>query len=145
MDHVAIMNKSWKLIPKILTGEKSIESRWYQTKRTPWNMAKVGDKIFFKNAGEPVIARADISEVMQYEVGDVQQAAALVEKYGQEICLVNSDPKTWERLPNYCILLRLKNPQKIDTPFQINKKGFGGPVAWITVDDIKSIMVDTVQ
>ncbi|MEI7477466.1 MAG: hypothetical protein WCJ81_02865 [bacterium] len=37
MDHVAIMKKSRKLIPKIVSGEKTIESRWYQTKRAPWN------------------------------------------------------------------------------------------------------------
>ena len=56
MHHVAIMNKSWNLIPKIISGEKSIESRWYQTKRTPWDKIKAGDKIFFKNSGEAIIA-----------------------------------------------------------------------------------------
>jgi len=37
MDHVAIMNKKWKLIDSIIVGQKTIESRWYKFKRDPWN------------------------------------------------------------------------------------------------------------
>ena len=36
MDHVAIMKKSWGLIPKILDGRKKIESRWGIHKCSPW-------------------------------------------------------------------------------------------------------------
>lgn len=42
MDHVAILRKDWKLLPKILSGEKTIESRWYQTKRGSYNKIKEG-------------------------------------------------------------------------------------------------------
>ena len=58
MDHVAIMNKRWKLIPKILDGSKTIESRWYVNKIKPWNSIKEDDKIYFKNSGEPITAFA---------------------------------------------------------------------------------------
>jgi len=43
MDHVAIMTPSWKLIPKILDGKKTIESCWYQTRRAPWGKIAIGD------------------------------------------------------------------------------------------------------
>lgn len=33
MEHVAIMKKSWGLTRKILSGEKTIESRWYRFRR----------------------------------------------------------------------------------------------------------------
>lgn len=52
MHHVAIMKPSWKLIPKILSGEKTIESRWYQTRRAPWNGIAAGDVVYFKDSGE---------------------------------------------------------------------------------------------
>jgi len=34
--HVAIMRKGWGLTGKILTGEKTIESRWYMNRYRPW-------------------------------------------------------------------------------------------------------------
>ncbi len=40
MDHVAVMKKSWGLVPKILAGEKICESRWYKSKRPPWDIIK---------------------------------------------------------------------------------------------------------
>lgn len=139
MEHVAIMNKSWNLIPKILSGEKSIESRWYQTKRMPWNRINFGDTVFFKNTGEPITARATISEVIQFEIHDISDVMHIVRKYGQEICLVNPNPTTWGKLAKYCILLRLQNPLRIGTPFQINKRGFGTGAAWITIDNVSRI------
>ena len=39
---------------------------------------------------------------------------------------------------NYCMLIFLKNPQKI-TPFNIDKTGFGAMSAWITIDNIDTI------
>lgn len=139
MHHVAIMNKQWRLIPKILRGEKTIESRWYRTKRSPWNRIKNGDVIFFKNSGEPVIARAVAKDVTQLEIKGLSDARDIVRRYGKEICLVNDDPATWGSLPRYCILITLQSPQKIDQPFHIDKTGFGSGVAWINVQDIETI------
>lgn len=66
MDHVAIMRKSWGLLPKILSGEKTIESRWYMARYAPWNRIEKGDIVYFKNSGEPVTVKAEVSKVMQF-------------------------------------------------------------------------------
>lgn len=145
MHHIAIMNKSWNLIPKIVSGEKSIESRWYQTKRAPWNKIHEGDTIFFKNSGEPIIAEAIVSEVMQFKICNIEDEESIIKKYGKEICLINKNPTTWGKIARYCILLRLKNPALIKEPFQINKKGFGIGAAWITIPDIKIIKIPIKQ
>lgn len=141
MQHIAIMNKSWKLIPKIVSGEKKIESRWYQTKRSPWNNIKTGDKIFFKNSGETVIATADVSSVLQFVIENEKDAQNILDKYAKDICLINTDIKNWKKLPKYCILIFLENAKYIDKPFQINKEGFGISTAWICVENIKSIIL----
>lgn len=140
MHHVAIMNKSWKLIPKILSGEKTIESRWYQTKRNPWNAIAAGDTVFFKNAGEPIIAKATVSRVLQFEIKDVNDAITIIKRYGTRICLLHADPRTWNALPKYCILVFLEHPQQI-VPFAIDKRGFGNASAWLTVKNISGIKV----
>ncbi|MDO8559127.1 MAG: hypothetical protein Q7R84_02240 [bacterium] len=41
MEHLAIMKKSWGLTEKILSGQKKIESRWYLSKRSPWDTIEV--------------------------------------------------------------------------------------------------------
>ena len=138
MDHVAIMKKSWDLIPKILSGEKTIESRWYQTRRAPWNKIKTGDTVFFKNSGEPVTAKVKVTRVWQFEIKNVSDAKDVVKKYGRQICLINPDPAKWPKLSRYCILIGLKNPQTVK-PFYINKKGFGIGAAWLVVDNINKI------
>lgn len=139
MDHVAIMKKSWGLIPKILSGEKTIESRWYQTKRAPWDRVRVGEKIFFKNAGEPVTAQARVSEVIQVELQSLADASRVVKQYGKEICPINPFPETWGVLPRYCILMRLEQPQAIAHPFSINKTGFGNAAAWLCVERVEDV------
>jgi hypothetical protein len=140
MNHIAIMKKSWHLTEKILSGEKKIESRWYKFKRSPWNKIKKGDIVYFKNSGEPVTVKAFVSKIIQIRIKDKEESRQICLKYGKQICLVNLNPDTWETIPNYCILIFLKNPKKIK-PFEINKKGFGMMSAWITLKDINKIRI----
>jgi len=140
MHHVAIMKKSWGLIPKILAGEKTIESRWYQTRRTPWNRVKVGDIVYFKNSGEPITAKAAVAGVMQFEIHNMTDAKKIVGKYGKEIGLVNKFPETWGTLARYCVLVRLESAKPVK-PFDINKEGFGNAAAWLTINNIREIKI----
>lgn len=139
MHHVAIMNPAWRLIPKILSGEKTIESRWYQTRRAPWDRIRTGDVIYFKDAGKQVSVLADVSDVMQFELESIADAEKIVEQYGKEICMVETDPRDWNNLPKYCILVRLRNPIALTETFTIDRTGFGSGTAWITVPDIDII------
>ncbi|MDB5260624.1 MAG: hypothetical protein JWN37_855 [Candidatus Nomurabacteria bacterium] len=143
MDHVAIMNPSWKMIDKIIDGKKTIESRWYQTKRDPWDKVKPGDVIYLKDSGKPVTAIAKVIKVEQFEIKDMDAAQKIVTKYGKKICIVNSDCKTWGKCPKYCILVYLARPALIQKPFQINKEGFGTGNAWLTVANIDDIKIKT--
>ena len=140
MDHLAILDKKRKLRSKILSGEKTIESRWYCTKRDPWDKIKVGEQIYFKDSGEPVSVRALVSEVRQFYLPQTN-ILDLLEKYGREIGFVPEDfPEIALRnkCKKYCILISLKEVQEIP-PFNINKKGFGMMAAWIVVSDINRI------
>ena len=133
------MNKSWKLIPKIVSGEKSIESRWYQTRRAPWNAIAAGDTVFFKNSGEDITASAEVEKVMQFELRSLDDARKVVAEYGKRICVVNPDPETWGNRPKYCILVFLENARMLDKPFAIDKAGFGNAAAWLITENIQKI------
>lgn len=141
MDHVAIMRKSWKLIPKILEGRKKIESRWSVNKVLPWGKIKKGDTVYFKNAGEPVTVKAEVFKVTPF--GDLTQAKVrrIIRDYGGEgkVCLSNlEDSYEWARNKRYCTLIYLNKVSKIEQ-FEINKNGFGIGAAWLTIENINSI------
>lgn len=139
MHHVAIMKPSWHLIPKIVSGEKSVESRWYQVRCAPWNRVAAGDTIFFKDSGQPVTARAEVERVLQISLKDIVDARKIIRDFGKELCLVEKDPATWKSFPRYCVLMFLKNPSALKEPIEIDKTGFGSAAAWLTVPHIAAI------
>ncbi len=137
MDHVAIMKKEWQLLPKILSGEKKIESRWYQNKVAPWDRVKAGETVYFKNSGEPVTLKALVENVLQFADLTPTKIETLVSQYGQKIAFV--EPTTASKSlqgKRYAILIFLTQPQVLEKPFAIDKKGFGVMSAWLVVPDI---------
>lgn len=135
MIHIAIMKKSWGMVPKILSGEKTIESRWYKTRRAPWGKIFAGDTVYFKNSGEPVTVRATVEKVEQIEIDSGLRRNDIP----KEICAPKGFDKTIAG-KKFFLLIYLKNPRKVK-PFEINKNGFGAMTAWITVPNIKTISI----
>ena len=141
MEHVAIMRKSWGLTQKILAGEKKIESRWYKNKYAPWDMIKSGETLYFKDSGEKVSIKTEVDKVIQFSNLDKKKIWEIIEEYGESDGIANNDKKIFfNRFKNkkYCILIFLKNPQKIKS-FAINKEGFGMMSAWLCVKNIDNI------
>ena len=141
MEHLAIMKKSWGLTQKILNGQKKIESRWYSVKYKPWDSIKEGETVYFKDSGEPVKIKAEVSKVMQFTDLTPNRVEEILNEYGNDDGLEKEKiPEFFERFKNkrYCILIFLKNPQEIE-PFDIDKTGFGAMSAWITINDISKI------
>ena len=139
MYHIAIMKKSWGLLPKILAGTKTVESRWYKTKRAPWGKIAKGDVVYFQDSGEPVTVKATVFKVDQFEICDNTHALEVARRYassglgteeiGEEIKKYITDKK-------YAIFIHLVKPQKVK-PFVFDKKGHGLQTAWITFSQIK--------
>jgi ASC-1-like (ASCH) protein len=141
MEHVAIMRRSWRLTRKILSGEKTVESRWYSSRRTPWDEIRRGDVVYFKDSGGPVSVRAKVAGVMQFSDLGSRKVAEILKKYGGGAGIEGPDlRKFYERFKEkrYCILVFLKDAREVE-PFYIDKAGFGVMSAWITVDDVDKI------
>lgn len=141
MEHVAIMKKSWGLTQKILSGQKKIESRWYKIKYAPWDRIKSDQIIYFKDSGAPVTVKAKVDKVIQFSDLTPEKVRGILYKYGQADRLgIDKISDFFEMFKDkkYCILIFLKNPQKIE-PFEIDKSGFGAMSAWISVDNVNRI------
>ncbi len=80
MKHIAILRKSWKLLDKILSGEKRIESRWYLTRREPWNKIKEGEVVYFKESGKAVSVKTKVERVLQFGNLDEQKVKEILER-----------------------------------------------------------------
>ncbi|OGZ27951.1 MAG: hypothetical protein A2365_00920, partial [Candidatus Nealsonbacteria bacterium RIFOXYB1_FULL_40_15] len=121
------MKKSWELLPKILNGTKTVESRWYKTKRAPWGKIVEGDGVYFQNSGEPVTVRATVAKVDQYKIYDNTHALEVAQKYalsglGTEV--IGEEIKKYITDKKYAIFVHLVKPQKIN-PFVFDKTGYG--------------------
>ena len=140
MDHIAIMNKKWKLIPKILDGSKAIESRWYVNKIKPWNSVKAGDYVYFKDTGEPITVSAKVSKVLQFDELNEEKFEYIMDNYADGIQVLTREYDEYYKSKNYCILIFLKDVKSVE-PFNISKEGFGNACAWMCVDNIDSIKI----
>lgn len=134
------MTTKWDLIGKIVEGKKTIESRWYKTRRAPWNVVKEGEWIYFKESGGPVMAKAQVESVLKFEGLTIPMAYEIIVKYGEQILIKDKDVEKWAQGKNYAVLIFLKHPTPIK-PFQIDKKGFGNAAAWLTTPSIQAIRI----
>ena len=143
MDHIAFMQKAWGLTEKIATGQKTIESRWYNVRYPPWGRISPDDMIYFKDSGEPVRLRAQVAKIHTYANLVPEQARALLDEYGADCGIEPGElPGYYRRFQHkrYAIFIFLKHPQRI-APFDINKAGFGKKVSWICVENVESLRV----
>jgi ASC-1-like (ASCH) protein len=142
--HIAIMRKSWGLTQKLLTGEKTIESRWYKNKYKPWDQIDAGDTIYFKDSGRPVTVQARVSKVLQFENLNPDRVWKILREYGRKDGLgvaIEEIDKYFDRFKEkkYCLIIFLGEVEAVAEPFEIDKSGFGAMSSWLVVDDIEKI------
>ena len=144
MHHLAILDKKRKLLQKIISGEKSIESRWYKLKKTPYGNIKTGDTVYFKDSGEPVTVQATVEKVLFFSDMTKEKYKEIIEKYADAICLQNRNINDYmKKNYNYITLIFLKEVKEIK-PFSVDKTGYGMMAAWITVENIKKLKRETI-
>ena len=142
MDHLAIM-KNNGFLEKIESREKTIESRWYKSKKTPYGIVKPNDQIYFKMSGKDVTLTSKVSRVIQFYELNGKKIKEILSEYGKEIGIEKVDTNDFflsVKDKKYCVLMFLTSIKHID-PFKINKKGYGNMSAWISVKNINEIRI----
>ena len=143
MQHIAIMQRSWGLTENIVSGQKIIESRWYKVKYPPWGKITPGEKVYFKNTGEPISIQVEVDHVHYFSDLTPGKVQAILAKYGKSMGIEAPDiPRFFEMFKHkkYCMLIYLKNAQRIP-PFKINKQGFGARASWISIESVSQVSV----
>jgi len=128
MKHIAILKP--KYYNMILSGEKSIESRFSMNKCNPYKKVKVQDEILIKKTGEAVTASAKVKHVKYYELSpDIVEEIRI--KYGKQI---GTDKiKDWESTfqKKYCTLIWLEDI-KVINPIEVPRSNGAG---WIILKE----------
>jgi ASC-1-like (ASCH) protein len=124
--HLVILKKPY--LDAILAGRKTIESRFYQTKRKWLSQVNAGDRIFLKASSGPVMATATIAELKSFDNLTAPQITQLRQQYNQKIL---GDQQYWRGKMNsrFGILVWLKDVCPI-TPRFIRKADWR---AWVVL------------
>ncbi len=142
MNHLAIM-KNNGFLEKIESGEKTIESRWYKFKKSPYDIVKIGDQIYFKSSGKDVTLTSKVTKVIQFDELNEKKIKDILKAYGRDIGIEKENINNFflsVKDKKYCVLMFLTAIKQI-TPFKITKKGYGNMSAWISVKNIKEIIL----
>lgn len=127
MKHIAILRQPF--FDMVLSGEKTIESRWSANKIAPYGKIKEGDIIYLKKTGEDITATATAGKVMFYELTPALAEEIRV-KYGKAI---GTDKfSDWEPYTHkkYLTLIFLKDVKSI-SPMPAPKSHGAG---WLIVN-----------
>ena len=82
MEHLAILSSKLKLFDKIISGEKTIESRWYVHRKTPYQNIFPGEIVYFKQGTR--FAKAVVEKALFFEVDNAKIKEILLE-YGSRL------------------------------------------------------------
>lgn len=125
--HIAVMAEPY--LSKVERGEKYIESRLTKINIPPFNRAHQDDVILFKRSGGPVVALAQVTQVLFEHLNTPHDLSRLVTQYADGLGYEDgyADIKTQAR---YASLLWLGDVQAIDA-IALHKRG---QQAWLTFD-----------
>ncbi len=128
MKHIAIMREPYYSL--ILSGKKTIESRFSKNRCIPYEKVKVGDVIYFKKTGCDVNVTATIDSILYYELNP-EKVEKIRIKYGKQIG--TDEPKDWKvtKSKKYCSLFFIKDVKQI-TPFSVPRSNGAG---WLLLQD----------
>lgn len=117
MNHIAVMDKL--TIDMILSGKKTIESRFSKKKITPYQKVKENEIVYLKETGGKIIGLFIIEKVLFFNLSEVK-IQELKKKYNKYILAPNS---YWDikKDANYGTLMYIKNPKRIGS-ITIQKK-----------------------
>lgn len=119
------------LAEKILTGVKTIESRFSKAKIAPFGLVSAGDIVYIKPTGKDIVGQFEVDKVIFYDGLTVPDIEKIKLEYGDKIA-ANGDFWQDKRTSKYASLIFIKQSTRfLVSPIKIEKKDQRG---WIVLD-----------
>ncbi len=79
----------------ILSGKKTIESRFSRGKNAPFGVISAGDLVYIKPSGKDIIGQFRVKKVIFFDGLDTDDLNDVEKRYGKELAVEN---KYWEKV-----------------------------------------------
>ena len=140
--HLAILSPGW--IELILSGDKTIESRFSKRRSAPFGKVSEGDVVFMKESGGLVkgafrVGKVDTIEKLTYELRIAIDASFREQIFGTPYFTEHYDK--W-KASKHATLIHIAETLEYNTPFAIEKRD---PRAWVVynhISDFTKTIVD---
>lgn len=127
--HVGIFTPD--LAEKILTGEKTVESRFSKSKIIPFAQVSAGDIVYIKPTGKDIIGQFEIEKVLFWDGLSKKDVLKIKEEFGDKI---GADELFWNQKMDskYATLIFIRQSTRfITSPIKLQKRDQRG---WIILD-----------
>ncbi len=125
--HLVILKRFY--LDMILSGRKTIESRFLKTRRRFFDRLDAGDILFLKESSGPVCGKAKVAAVKKFENLQPSRIKKIKEQYNQSICGTEEYWKS-KLSSRYGILVRLADIERIE-PVNIRKSDWR---SWVILE-----------
>lgn len=115
----------------ILSGKKTIESRFASVKNPPFGVIGSGDLVYIKPSGKDIIGQFRVKKVIFFDGLDVNDLNDLRKRYGKELAV---GEEYWEKRKNsrFGTLIFIGDSSRfITSPVKIPKKDLRG---WVVLE-----------
>jgi hypothetical protein len=129
--HLGIFNQPF--LDLILSGRKTIETRFSRNRIDPYEAARKDDLLLLKQSSGPVVGLCLLDHPGYYELDEAARKL-IPERFGEQICATNS--KFWEERQHarYASLLPIKAVIAIE-PFRVAKRDRRG---WVVLHSLRA-------
>lgn len=115
----------------ILSGKKTIESRFSKVKNPPFGVISSGDLVYIKPVGKDIIGQFRVKKVIFFDKFNLDDIKDLKKQYGEEL---NIEDNYWEKNKNsyYGTLIFISDSARfITSPIKLPKKNLRG---WVVLN-----------
>ena len=115
----------------ILTGKKTIESRFSKRKDPPFGLISPGDLVYIKPSGKDIIGQFKVKKVIFYDGLDKNEMEEIEGRYGKGLAV---DATYFEKKNNSkfgTLIFISESSRFITSPVKIPKKDLRG---WVVLD-----------
>jgi hypothetical protein len=125
--HLVVMREPY--LTRVLSGEKTVESRFLRVRAAPFDRVAPGDRLLLKRVGGPIVAEATAAAVRQFADLSPERVLALTDAFRDELRL-DADFAARAHAARYAVLVWLANVRPLESPRTYAKRDRRG---WVVL------------
>ena len=130
--HVVIIREPY--LTRVLSGEKTVESRFLHIRAAPFGCVVPGDLLLLKRVGGPIVAEASAGAVREFADLSPARVLALIDAFREQLRL-DADFVARAQTARYAVLIWLAELRALDMPRPYAKRDRRG---WVVLTEVEN-------